>query len=174
MEKLVEVGRLRRTFGVDGKIRFEVSDRYRSSLEASRVWFLLLDGERLPYFVEQLEIGDNGGVVKFDELHSPEHARSVTGATVYLRETEVRVSDEDQGDFADQLIGMSIEDLNSGFQGEIIAIEEFPQQIMLIALGTKGERHLIPFVSSFIDSIIADESRVIIRAPFGLFSSEEE
>ena len=77
--EFVKVGRLNKAFGTKGQIKVISDEVYEDDLLGAVIWFVEKSGGYVPYFVESAELGNNF-LVKFEDIPSPEAAKSITGA----------------------------------------------------------------------------------------------
>ena len=171
MIHLIEAGRSHKVFGVHGKLRIQIDDAYKEFVDESGVLFIRLEGNDVPFFIEHLE-EDGDTLVKFKEVDSPEEARLLSNQLLYIDRERYRKSDAFAGE-EDEVSGMELEhytliDETSGVQAEIIHIEEFPQQLMVV-VQLHQKDYFVPVRDEWIRSLDHDEKKIIMQLPAGIF-----
>ncbi len=167
---LVEVGRVAKPHGVEGKIRVKTHSGDPSALLNVRTVRLSLGGPR-----GARRVGDFGvraarpqggfAVLSLDGIDSPESAREWAGATVSVFRTDLPLPAEDEYYWAD-LIGCEAVDAAGKPIGDIVSLEEGPAHDWLVIRREDGES-LLPMVSAFIREVDLPGRRVVVAPPEG-------
>lgn len=164
-----EVGKLGKTFGVDGTLKVKIDQSFLPQLEAAEVVFIETIGNKLPYFLEKLTL-DHPTAIKFEDINSKEEAQSIAGQKLYLElaaeEVKGPLGNPGIAHWSD-LVDFLLTDEVLGELGVIREIYELPQQWMA-SIDYKGEEALIPLNETFVQGIDADGKVVITRLPDGL------
>ena len=101
----------------------------------------------------------------FDDLSA---AETLVGATLALDRRDVVLS---PGEYLDaDLVGCAIVDSDGARLGDVVAVEHFPSQDMLV-VGTA--RALVPLVAAFIQSIDVARKCIVVDLPPGLLDDRE-
>lgn len=164
-----EVGKLNKAFGIKGLIKVVPSKAFIQDLRNSEVWFIQKGKDHIPYFVETI-VEDPHFLVKFEDIDSPESAKSITGCPILLRDKDISFQTNESEDDLDKLTGFGVfEDQNE--IGTIIKIEEFPQQLM--AFVEKDEvQFMMPLTPEFIVDIDPDTKQIFVELPEGFVESQ--
>jgi 16S rRNA processing protein RimM len=156
MEDTLKIGKTIKSFGKDGFIKVVVEDRFRQNLINSKYAFILVEGFLLPYFIESFH--EEGDLIKFDEINSPQDARILSDTEIHLFKSDVT---EEQGTvYEDELIGYRLLNQEGLKIGIIKSIIEMPMQVLL-EVERNGEDILIPFHEDLV--IGYDERKKIIE-----------
>jgi len=169
----ISVGKLKKSFGTKGFIRVYCEKVYAADLEKADVWFVEHGNESIPYFVDKIQ-NEGELMVKFEDIDSPETAKKITGSSLYLRSKDISFDkvDQEEGEGLDKLKGFLSFNMDEEI-GEILAIEEYPHQVMAIIADSNSEKDiLIPLTPEFIIDIDIDGKRVIFELPEGLLESQ--
>lgn len=140
MEATLKIGKTIKSFGKDGFIKVVVEDRFRQDLINSKYAFILVDGFLLPYFIEAYN--EEGDLIKFDEINSPQDARILSDTDMHLFKSDV--SGVQGAVYEDELVGYRIINQEGKSVGIIKSIIEMPMQVLLEVI-RNGEDILIPF-----------------------------
>jgi len=104
----------------------------------------------------------------FDGFDDPRAAETLVGATLALDRRDVVLS---PGEYLDaDLVGCAIVDSDGARLGDVVAVEHFPSQDMLV-VGTA--RALVPLVAAFIQSIDVARKCIVVDLPPGLLDDRE-
>jgi 16S rRNA processing protein RimM len=161
------LGKVIKTYGNKGHVMviLDVDDPAEyTKLESV---FLDLQGERIPFFIEELELKHNKkAVVRFQDVNSIEDAEIYAGLEMYLPASDLPVLDGDQFYFH-EIKGFRVVDLKHGEIGIIDDILELPLQSLFQI--RQGEREiLIPVVDEVIVNVDRENRILRIDAPEGL------
>lgn len=168
--ELVKIGKLLKSFGVDGHLRFYVNDKYMEDLKKSDVVFLSMNGEHIPYFIEEFS-ETKPHTIKFEEVDSKEMANKIGSCELNLRISDISI-DLDEVETLDHelLVGYQLYN-KSELLGEIENILEYPQQIMAV-LSIKKCQVLIPLPFEFVININSDQKVLTCDLPDGIVESQ--
>jgi 16S rRNA processing protein RimM len=164
-----EVGKLNKAFGIKGLIRVVPTKAFIPDLKKSQVWYVQKGNNNIPYFVERIE-NDPHFLVKFEDIDTPEAAKSITGCTLWLRNKDITIQNNEVENDMDKLTGFQVFDEEIEI-GKIIKIEEYPQQLM--AFIQKNEvQFMMPLTPEFIVDIDPSTKNMIVKLPEGFVESQ--
>lgn len=161
--KLQQVGVTKKAVGFDGGIRLDIEEQYIEDIEKARAIWIPKGYETIPFFLKSF---DDNATAHFEELTNREMVSQLAGKPVYILESDLNHSNpQDTPVVFEELIGL---ELYNGSQkvGEILRIEEYPQQTMLV-VDYKEQERLIPIHEDLIQSY-DPESRLTMELPDGL------
>ena len=129
--------------------------------------YLDLHGERIPFFIDSLEIKHNRkAVIQFQDFNSIEDGMSLTGLEMYLPIT-ILPSLKGNQFYYHEIIGFQVVDQQYGNIGLVEDILELPyQSLFRIRFGDKEV--LIPIVDDIIQKVDRKKKQLLIKAPEGL------
>lgn len=163
MEKLVQIGQIKKPFGVKGDLRIKLEEAYEESFIQATVLFVKEKGNHVPYFIES--VTDNQGwLLKLEDIDSPEQAKGLSNQEIYLRAGDIQVL-EPKLDAT--LEGFILQDVEAGELGPILEIVEYPQQLMAI-LQYDDKEVLIPLTEELLVEIRPEDNTIIMDLPEGL------
>ena len=163
------VGKLNKAFGIKGLIKVVPTKAFIPDLKKSQVWFVQRGKENIPYFVERIE-DEPHFLVKFEDIDSPEAAKSITGCALWLQDKDITIQNNEAENELDKLTGFHVFDEEVEI-GTIVKIEEFPQQLM--AFIQKDElQFMMPLTPEFIIDIDPSAKNMIVNLPEGFIDSQ--
>lgn len=168
MIDLLEVGKIKKTFGAKGLIKIIISPEFKTDFEKCDFLFVDIQGSKVPFFILEKKMDD--GIIQIEEITSPEQASKMVNKPVYLEREKLKsltfnteISDESH------LIGFEVFDNEQKDRvGTISDVQKFPQQFMLILEGKEGQL-MIPLANDFIVSLDTDKKQIIMNLPEGLY-----
>jgi len=102
-------------------------------------------------------------LVAFEGIDDATAAESLVGATLAVDRAAVRLG---EGEFFDEdLVGCALVDAAGAILGEVVAVEHFPAQDVLL-VGPR--RAMVPLVRAFVRDIAVDARRITVDLPTGL------
>jgi 16S rRNA processing protein RimM len=154
-------GTIDKTHGTKGDLRITLT-----SDKPIKEWaFLEIQGKPVPFYVQSVqETFDDGAILKLQDLNTVEQAGQYVGRTLLLPIGKRKKNDL----YAeDDFTGFALVDKKLGAIGNVDAIEEFPNQL-LIRTTYKGVEVYIPAVEAFIEEINEDTRTIQLNLPEGL------
>lgn len=134
----------------------------------SRVIFLEIDGGLVPFFIaEEGPVSPDYFRVTLEDYDSPESAQRFIGCKVYVPSEKngqpVGMDDMD----LEALVGFEVFDENHGRLGEVAAVMESPEQVLLQVF-RDGNEILIPFTEAFLQGLDMENKSISLDLPDGL------
>lgn len=164
-----KAGFITKPYGLRGEVYSILEPEAGQYLETDYPLFIELDGQRVPFFVEELEIlAEDQAIIKFEFIDSPEAARVVSGCPMYFDKGGPSGSSQTEEYLAD-LIGFSASDRASGFQGTITDYLAHPMNPMFL-IQIEEKELMVPAVRDFIEHIDVTARTVQFNLPEGLTS----
>ncbi len=159
------IGTIRKPFGTAGAVAVNINDDIEDIIFELEHFFVFIDGQYLPYFIEEIE--EKGDlIVKLDIINSPQVATTLSGKKIFV--TPDQVSED---------MNMSVAKFGdiTGYQlynndeaiGHIEDIIEYPSQLM-IKITYLGKGKLLPLVDSFLVKIDDANKSVYLTLPEGI------
>jgi len=130
--ELTQIGTSLKAHGKDGQLRVYVEDAFLDDLEKARALFLNIDGSRIPFIIQGIEI-KNHMLIKLDEIDNPEMASKLSNKEMYLDSSKVSEESlsESKESSMDRLIGFSVYDQDDNNVGKITSVIENEFQTLL-------------------------------------------
>ena len=161
------LGKIIKTYGNKGHVMVTLDVDDPSAYLNIESVFLDLQGERIPFFIEELELKHNKkAIIRFQDVNSIEDAEIYSGLEMYLPVSQLPPLSDDQFYFH-EVKGFTVIDANHGKIGTIEDIIELPHQSLFqIRFGEK--EILIPVVDQVILKVDRENHVLEIDAPEGL------
>jgi len=160
------VGYISKTRGLKGEVQlyFDFAD-YRD-LDLSLV-FLEIDKKLVPFFVEEHKLLPNRtGYFYFADVDHIDQAKRLLRKAVYLPNDKRPKRDADTF-YVTDLKGYVVYDETHGELGEIMEINEFPQQDIAV-VHYRSRELMFPLNDAFIVAIDQEEETIRVNLPEGL------
>ncbi len=160
------IGYITKTKGLKGEVQlFFEFDEY-DELELDTL-FLELNGKMVPFFVASHKIYENSTALLYlEDLDHVDKAKALVKKKVYLPLSKKPERNSDEFFYTD-LKGFKAIDETLGELGEILEVNEYPQQYVA-AINYKGKEVLFPLNEDFIVEIDDEENILTLDLPEGL------
>ncbi|MEM8524079.1 MAG: ribosome maturation factor RimM [Bacteroidota bacterium] len=168
MGEYILVGKIGKPHGVKGAVKCLAEEAYLADLANASAIFVEESGQKLPYFLEEVQIG-NATILTLEELETKEAASRLRGKEVFLRATDLLPIENRAFEVLQygKYEGFELQDKELGTIGVIEDIIEMPQQEMAV-LNYKENEVLIPLNEDFISEILEEEKILKVELPNGL------
>ena len=164
-----KAGKISKPYGLRGEVNTILEPQAGNSIEPDNPLFIDIDGQRVPFFVEEIElVSKEQAIIKFEFVDSMEAARVVSGCELYFDITH-QVPAPETGDALSNLIGYTASDRESGLLGLISDYLPHPMNPVFV-IQSEGKELMVPAVRDFIDHINSQEQSVQFILPEGLTS----
>ena len=166
MQDFILIGHTKKTYGVNGQLKVQVFDEYLDSFFQTEVVFIELQGQKIPYFIEN--ISQQGTLMlQLEEVNEKETALKVMSKKLYLRAKDA-IKKEEEGNLQySHCIGFTIVDTEQGKIGVIEEVLEFPQQEIAM-LNYQQKEVFIPLNEHFIKAIDTTNKVIKMTLPLGI------
>jgi len=173
MEKYTSIGFTKKEHRLKGDLKLLVEDEYLEDLLKAPVIFLSIKGRHLPYFVEDVKLG-NELTIKLEDVDSKEAAHLLSSKEIFLQAANILKEEEkelvlevESNLVFGHLVDFTLVDSELGELGEIIDVMEFPQQEMAVISHDEKEV-FIPLHESLIEKIDEKKQYVYMNLPDGI------
>jgi 16S rRNA processing protein RimM len=162
-----KAGKISKPSGLLGEVNIILEPGAGIHIEPDIPLFIDIDGQRVPFFVEEIElVSKDHAIIKFEFIDSLESAREVSGCFLYF-DPGRKSRSPDKADDLSQLTGYTASDRESGLLGKIIDYIPHPMNPVFVIASEKGEL-MVPAVRDFIELINPEEQSVQFILPDGL------
>ena len=165
-EESFYIGYITKTKGLKGELQlyFEFEDYQDLDLD---VIFLELNGKMVPFFVASHKLYENStGLFYFDDVDYVDKAQPLVKKKAYLPLSKKPEREDDEFYYTD-LKGFIAVDETLGELGEIIEVNEYPQQFVA-TVNYQNKEILFPLNEDFIVEIDDEENILTLDLPEGL------
>ncbi len=177
--ELKEIGRLQKPHGINGEITAS-SPLDAAELGSLRCVVLEIDGIFVPFFLTACRPkSSQTSLVTIDGIDSEVEAAKLCPAPLYalrddLRRLEAEGDEEDDDDredglYADDLVGFTVESDDGLLKGEIVELDDSTENSLFIVRDQNGQRLMLPVADgSMIAEIDVDRHHLVLSLPEGL------
>lgn len=165
-EEAFYIGYITKTKGLKGEVQlyFEYDEPGLLDLD---VIFADMNGKMVPFFVASCKLqANNTGYMYFDDIDHIDKAQPLVRKKIYLPLTKQPDRSDDDFHYND-LKGFIASDKTHGELGEIIEINEYPQQFVA-TVSYQNKEIMFPLNEDMIIEIDEDEGTLLVDLPDGL------
>lgn len=170
MSDFVQIGYIQKTHGVGGELRISIEEEFLEDFLHCHALFIEQGGHMLPFFIEYIR-GASDDILKLEDVGTREEAQKFSACHVFLQQKDlIPAEDRENKPYAPQfefLEGYFAQDKQTGPLGEIIRVDEYPQQEMAV-VRFQSREVLIPLHPHFISHIDQDKKTITLDLPEGL------
>ena len=162
----VKAGKISKPYGLHGELNM-ILEPEAGQIEINNPLFINIDGQRVPFFVEEFDpVSLDQAIVKFELIDNIEQARAVSGCEVYFNSKKGPAAQDVENDFS-ALIGYDAFDHKVGYLGKVT---DFVQHDMnpVFMIDHGGKELLIPAADDLIKQINHTEQTIHFVLPEGL------
>lgn len=160
------IGYVTKTKGLKGEVQLYFEFENFDAIDFD-VIFADMNGKMVPFFVSTYKLYPNStGLFYFDDIDHIDKAQALVKKKMYLPLTQMPERDEDDFTYHD-LKGFIATDEKLGELGEIIEVNEYPQQFVA-TVHYKNRDVLFPLNEDFIVEIDDEENLLHLDLPEGL------
>ncbi|MGD0473737.1 MAG: ribosome maturation factor RimM [Candidatus Velthaea sp.] len=165
----MSAGRIVGVFGLRGECKIDATRVGADTLgRGCAVRARLADGSQRELRVRATRLHKGRPLAAFEGVEDANAAETLVGATLGLDRADVVLS---SGEYLDaDLVGCRLVDDGGTAVGEVVAVEHYPAQDMLV-VGTA--RALVPLVAAFVRSIDVARKCIVVNLPSGLLDDRE-
>lgn len=171
IKDLTTIGKFQKTHALKGELN-AVLDIDPEFFDSDPFLVVSIDGIFVPFRVTSIRTkGSFSYLITLSGIDSEEEAKKFVNKEIYARKHEVRVFDnngEDEGEYADDMVGYSLIDNESGFRGEIDNIDLSTANPLFIVIDENGNEVMIPVADEFVLNIDPENRIIETNLPSGL------
>ena len=166
-EEVYCIGKFTRTHGVQGEMSLSFTDDVFDRVDCPYL-VCSMDGILVPFFIEEYRFKSNSvALIKFERIDTSEAASIFTNKEVYFPKAYAEQAED--GEYSWQyFIGFKTEDVEHGYLGELVDIDESTVNTLFIVERPNGEELFVPAQESFITDINHETRLIKFNLPDGL------
>lgn len=164
-----KAGKISKPYGLQGEVYIILEPRAGNSIAPDNPLFIDLDGQRVPFFIEEVElVSTDQAIIKFEFVNSLEEAAKIAGSSLYFDPLYQPDGNAEPQDLSN-LVGYGATDHLLGPLGMISDYLPHPQNPLFII--QSGNRELlVPAIEDLITRIGHEEKMIHFTLPEGLAS----
>jgi 16S rRNA processing protein RimM len=144
MDTYILVGKIGTTYGVQGWLKIHTYTEFGASILEYRPWYLeYKDKGWTPIEIESSRLHNNGIIIKFSHINTPEEARLLTGINIGITRSQLPALNENEYYWSD-LVGLTVINKNGEILGKVAYLIATGSNDVLVVKGEK--EHAIPFL----------------------------
>jgi 16S rRNA processing protein RimM len=129
---------------------------------------MLADGTSRALRVRALRLHQGRPLLAFEGIDDANAAQALAGATLFVDRAIVAMGEGEY--FDDDLVGCALVDVAGTVLGEVVAVEHYPAQDVLL-VGPR--RAMVPLVRAFVRGVDVGARRITVDLPAGLLDPRE-
>lgn len=160
---MYEIGLITTTHGIKGEVKVkDLSDFDR--FKKDEVVYIIYNDLEIKLTIENVKFQKNNLIIKFYEYNNINEVIDFKNLKLYSKDRAPLLEDEY---YFEDLIDLSVYDLNNNYIGKVKEIMDLPHGEVLVVINEdENKRHLIPFEDEFINKVTKD--KIIIDPIEGL------
>ena len=136
----------------------DFTDRF---LDLENVFIDVFGGMR-EFVVEEVETGNSGIILKFQNFESEDDVRFLIGKKIYVSSSDVvKIEDKQDTYFVHDLIGCEVY-RNDEYFGIVEDVLSFPANDVYVVKNSNDKEILVPAVKDFVNSVNISEKKIIL------------
>ncbi len=160
----VEIGYIGKTHGLKGHVILRLNEYIHIDEDAIKSVFLDINGSQVPYFIEECRPNNTGYIIKLETIDTVDTSKKLIGKKAFTL-PDFLIEDEDS---LNEFVGYSIIDSKLGNIGNISAVDEKTENVIVKVIHPSGVEIILPFNDDFIIEIDDDLKTIEFNAPEGL------
>ncbi|MDC1105357.1 ribosome maturation factor RimM [Prolixibacteraceae bacterium] len=167
------IGHILKTHGLHGEVVVKFSPSYGDTLEEVAFLFLEIEGGLVPFLIEEDTLRyrtSETANIAFQTYDDVDAVDPYVGCKIYVFNEDL-IIDEEILDYS-ILEGYDVEDADKGNLGEVIRVDDFSGNIILV-IEIDGDENMIPFNTEMVKNIMHDQRRILVDLPEGLLELNE-
>ncbi len=162
-----KAGKISKPYGLRGELIIILNPSGTKSIEPEYPLFIDIDGQRVPFFVEEIDpVSEDQAIVKLEFIDSVAEARAVCGCDIYPGPYQDREKGKNSFDLNDVVTFMAYDGQNDllGTITEFIPDKNNP----VLIVDYKGRELMVPAANEIIERIDNKARTVHFNLPEGL------
>ena len=168
MTKYVSVGKILNFHGIKGEARVGFTKNQENFFCSLKSVYVKYESQYRLLNIENIRLNKNFALVKFEGINSINDLLIYKGAFLYVEETTIRESLDEDEFLIDELVGLSVIDQNGKNQGFIVGVSNNGASDLLSVRTNSKKVVLIPFVKAIVTDVSIKDKKVIINNIEGL------
>lgn len=164
----VSVGKILNFHGIKGEAKVGFSKNQQDFLASLDCVFVKKNNEYVCLNIVNIRFHKNFAIIKFQNINSIDELLEYKGAFLYVEETTIRDSLEEDEFLIDELVSMEVFDSENKKLGFVVGVSNNGANDLLSVKTNSKKIMLIPFVKAIVTDVNIKERKVIINNIEGL------
>lgn len=166
---LTPAGEFNKPHGIKGEISASFDPRV--DVGALKCVVAEVNGLFVPFFIDAIRSrGADAVLLTIDGITDENEAKLLSRKPLYLLNGDAALAadDEDDGFYAEDLVGFSALDEDGAVIGKIAGVDSTTANVLFVIDRPDGSEALVPVADEFIDGIDPERATITLRLPDGL------
>ena len=166
---LTPAGEFNKPHGIKGEISASFDPRV--DVGALKCVVAEVNGLFVPFFIDAIRSrGADAVLLTIDGITDENEAKLLSRKPLYLLNGDAGLAadDEDDGFYAEDLVGFSALDEDGAVIGKIAGVDSTTANVLFVIDRPDGSEALVPVADEFIDGIDPESATITLRLPDGL------
>lgn len=166
---LTPAGEFNKPHGIKGEISASFDPRV--DVGALKCVVAEVNGLFVPFFIDAIRSrGADAVLLTIDGITDENEAKLLSRKPLYLLNDDAALAadDEDDGFYAEDLVGFSALDEDGAVIGKIAGVDSTTANVLFVIDRPDGSEALVPVADEFIDGIDPESATITLRLPDGL------
>lgn len=166
---LTPAGEFNKPHGIKGEISASFDPRV--DIDALKFVVAEVNGLFVPFFIDAVRSrGADAVLLTIDGITDENEAKLLSRKPLYLLNDDeaLAADDEDDGFYAEDLVGFSALDEDGAVIGKIAGVDSTTANVLFVIDRPDGSEALVPVADEFIDGIDPESATITLRLPDGL------
>lgn len=166
---LTPAGEFNKPHGIKGEISASFDPRV--DVGALKCVVAEVNGLFVPFFIDAIRSrGADAVLLTIDGITDENEAKLLSRKPLYLLNGDAALAadDEDDGFYAEDLVGFSALDEDGAVIGKIAGVDSTTANVLFVIDRPDGREALVPVADEFIDGIDPESATITLRLPDGL------
>lgn len=166
---LTPAGEFNKPHGIKGEISASFDPRV--DVGALKCVVAEVNGLFVPFFIDAIRSrGADAVLLTIDGITDENEAKLLSRKPLYLLNGDAALAadDEDDGFYAEDLVGFSALDEDGAVIGKIAGVDSTTANVLFVIDCPDGSEALVPVADEFIDGIDPESATITLRLPDGL------
>lgn len=168
MNNFISVGKILNFHGIKGEAKIGFSKGQEDFLLSLDKVFVKSGNDYIPLVVERSRMNKTTALFKFEGIDSIDELMPYKGGIIFVEETTIREKLDEDEFLIDELVGLSVFDINDNKLGFVVGVSNNGANDLLSVKTTSKNVCLIPFVKAIIVSVSIKEKKIVINNLEGL------
>lgn len=168
MSKFISVGKILNFHGIQGEAKVGYSKKQQEFFCGLKEVFVKEQQDYKPLKIKNIRLHKNFAIVKFDGINSIDELIEYKGALLFVDESVIRESLDEDEFLIDELVGLEVFDKDGNKLGFIVGVSNNGASDLLSIKTKSNNISLVPFVKAIVTDVSLKEKKVTINNIEGL------
>lgn len=168
MNKFVSVGKILNFHGVQGEAKVGFSKNQQDFFLSLKNVYVKKDNDYILLEISRSKLNKNFALVKFKGFDSINDIIELKGSLLFVEETTIRESLDEDEFLIDELVGLEIFDVDDKKLGFVVGVSNNGASDLLSVKTNSKKICLIPFVKAIVTDVSLKNKKIIINNLEGL------